>query len=144
MEGLLRKQTVAGDLEELVFCGTGALERLQLVALHQTVSVHGIRFSVDDGDRSVMSIIGVYLPCLDQGLDCYRDHLVELERVVSESELLGPVIVLGDFNAHLGGYLGAGASEPNVQGVLLQEVMERLQLSAVSLGSLASGPGYTY
>ena len=36
------------------------------------------------------------------------------------------------------------AGEPNVQGVLLQEVMERLQLSAVSLGSLASGPGYTY
>ena len=89
-----------------------------------------------------MSIIGVYLPCLDQGLDCYKEHLVELERVVSESELLGPVIVLGNFNAHLKGYVGAG--EPNVQEVLLQEVMKRLQLSAVSLGSLASGPGYTY
>ena len=89
-----------------------------------------------------MSIIGVYLPCLDHRLDCYKEHLVELERVVSESELLGPVIVLGDFNAHLGGYVGAG--EPNVQGVLLQEVVERLQLSAVSPESLASGPGYTY
>ena len=31
------------------------------------------------------------------------EHLVELVRVVSESELLGSVIVLGDFNAHLGG-----------------------------------------
>ena len=76
----------------------------------------GIRFSVDDGDRSVLSIIGVYLPCLDQGLDCYKEHLVELERVVSEFELLGPVIVLGDFNAHLEGYVGTG--EPKVQGVL--------------------------
>ena len=27
---------------------------------------------------------------------------MELERVVSESRLLGPVAVLGDFNAHLG------------------------------------------
>ena len=75
-------------------------------------------------------------------LDCNKEHLVELERVVSESELLGPVIVLGDFNAHLGGYVGPG--EPNVQKVLLQEVMERLHLSTVSLGNLASGPGNTY
>ena len=81
-----------------------------------------------------MSIIGVYLPCLDQGLDCNKEYLVELERVVSESKLLGPVIVLGDFNAHLGGYVGPG--EPNVQKVLLQVVMERLHLSAVSLGLL--------
>ena len=65
--------------------------------------VIGIRFSMDDGDRSVVSVIGVYLPCLDQGVDCYREHLVELERVISESELQGPVMVLGDFNAHLGG-----------------------------------------
>ena len=30
--------------------------------------VIGIRFSMDDGDRSVTSVIGVYLPCLDQGV----------------------------------------------------------------------------
>ena len=28
--------------------------------------VIGIRFSMDDGERSVMSVKGVYLPCLDQ------------------------------------------------------------------------------
>ena len=66
----------------------------------------GIRFSVDDGVRSVMSVIGVYLPCLDQGVDCYREHLIELEMVVSESVQLGPVAVLGDFNAHLGKLCG--------------------------------------
>ena len=53
----------------------------------RTLSCLGIRLSVDDGDKSVMSIIGVYLACLDQGLDCYKEHLVELEIVVSESEL---------------------------------------------------------
>ena len=52
--------------------------------------------------RSLFSIVGVYLPCIDQGVDCYREHLVELEHVVSESRLLGPVAVLGDLNAHLG------------------------------------------
>lgn len=31
----------------------------------------------------MMSATVVYLPCLGQGLDCYREHLIELERVVS-------------------------------------------------------------
>ena len=103
--------------------------------------VIGIRFSMDDGDRSVMTLTGVYLPCLDQGVDCYREHLVELERVISESELQGPVMVLGDFNAHLG---GEAVGEENLQGALLQEVLERCSLSAVSQGAMASGPGYTF
>ena len=54
-----------------------------------------VRFSVDDGDRSLVSVIGAYIPCSDQGLECYRDHLIQLERVVSESSLLSPVVVLG-------------------------------------------------
>ena len=103
--------------------------------------VIGIRFSMDDGDRSVMTLTGVYLPCLDQGVDCYREHLVELERVISESELQGPIMVLGDFNAHLG---GEAVGEENLQGALLQEVLERCSLSAVSQGAMASGPGYTF
>ena len=102
----------------------------------------GIRFSMDNGDNSAVSVIGVYLPCLDQGVDCYREHLVELERVISDSQLLGSVVVLGDFNAHLGG--ARRNAVQNLQGFLLQEVLERCDLSAVSQGALASGPGYTY
>ena len=49
-----------------------------------------------------MSIIGVYLPCLDLEMDLYCDSLIELERVISVSEVWGPVIIAGDFNAHLG------------------------------------------
>ena len=98
----------------------------------------GIRIMMDDGDSSLLTVIEVYLPCLDLGVDCYREHLTELERVVSESRQLVPVTVLGDFNAHL------EAGRQNVQGVLLQEVMEGYELSAVSQGILASGPAYTY
>ena len=67
----------------------------------------------------------------------YREHLVELERVIGESELQGPVMVLGDFNAHL---RGEAVGEQNLQGALLQEVLERCSLSAVSEGAMASGP----
>ena len=56
---------------------------------------------MDDGDHSLVSVIGVYMPCSDQGLECYRDHLIQRERVISESSLLSPVVVLGDFNAHI-------------------------------------------
>ena len=105
----------------------------------------GIRFTVDNTDGSVMSVVGVYLPCLDQGMDIFREYLVELEHVISELELLGPVVVTGDFNAHLGKLGGSrGAGDVNVQGVLLHEMMGRCNLSAVSLGSIASGPGYAY
>ena len=100
----------------------------------------GIRCMVDDGENSLMSVIGVYLPCLDQGVDCYREHMKELERVISESRILGPVTVLGDFNAHLGSW----ECQQNMQGMLLQEMIERCDLNAVSQGILASGPGYTY
>ena len=57
---------------------------------------------------------------------------------MSETRLLGPVTVLGDFNAHL------EVGKQNLQGVLLQEVMERCELSAVSMGAMASGPAYTF
>ena len=98
-----------------------------------------------ENDQSWISILGVYLPCLDLGAELYHDSLVELERVVSESEQLGPVIIAGDFNAHLGPMWGPRAHKsPNIQGVLLGEVLDRCKLHAVSLGDFVSGPDYTY
>ena len=70
---------------------------------------------------------------------------MELERVISEAEQIGSVVVLGDFNAHLGVLGGCrGIGEANQQGVLLEDFLRRCDLNAVSLGYLASGPGYMY
>ena len=82
----------------------------------------GIRFSLDDEDSSVTSVIDVHLPCLSQGVEGYKDHLVEHEHIIRESQLLGLVVVLGDFNAHLGGKGGVG--ERNLQSMLLLEVLQ--------------------
>ena len=58
---------------------------------------------------------------------------------------LGAVIVLGDFNAHLGRLGGArGCGETNAQGVLVGDLMARCHLNAISLGSVATGPCHTY
>ena len=95
------------------------------------VSVEGItsdrlcavRFSIHDGVESLITVIGVYLPCADQGMECYTNHLIELERIINESSVLGKVIVLGDFNAHLGTLGGVrGRGPANTQGVLVSEL----------------------
>ena len=68
-----------------------------------------------------------------------------LEQVITESESLGPAVIVGDFNAHLeklGGSRGLGGS--NVQGVLLHDLLDRCELNVVSLGSISSGETYTY
>ena len=86
------------------------------------------------GDEAWISIIGVYLPCLDLGVELYRESLTELERVISESEHWGPVIIADDFNAHLGPTWGPRAHEnPNFQGILLGEVLDSCKLHIVSL-----------
>ena len=56
----------------------------------------------------LLTVLGVYLPCSDQGLDCFREHLVELETLVSKSQHVGAVVVVGDVNSHIGSLVGQG------------------------------------
>ena len=77
-----------------------------------------VQFSVGVG--SLITVVGVYLPCIDQGLGCYTSHLIGLENVVNESLFLGSVIVLGDLNTRLGALGGVrGRGPANAQGVLV-------------------------
>ena len=48
------------------------------VTLPLTVTVWFI-FVIQMTIDPTVSVIGVYLPCSDQGMDCYRDHLQEFE-----------------------------------------------------------------
>ena len=90
-------------------------------------------------------IIAVYLPGSDMGMECYSEHVIELERVVSEHQPHGPVIVMGDFNAHLGTLGGErGMGQPDQQGILLCQLITRCSLYAVSQASLSQGPLYTF
>ena len=105
--------------------------------------VCGVRFKRDED--SWLSIIGVYLPCADLGMDYYRETLIELERVISDSATHGPVIVAGDFNAHLGHMWGPrGSDAVNSQGLMLGELLNGCKLHAASLSGITSGPEYTY
>ena len=105
----------------------------------------GLRIKLQRHATSEITVLGVYLPCSDMGMECYSEHLVELENLISESERLGPIVIIGDFNAHLG-KLGdvRGQGNPNQQGTLLHQLLVRCKLYAVSLSSISRGPLYTF
>lgn len=89
-----------------------------------------------------LSIIGVYLPSTDHPVSEYVEYLTELESTISAS---GPVMIVGDFNAHLGP-LGCQRNDdaPNPTGRLLFDVICRCDLFAVSQSALANGARYTF
>ena len=101
--------------------------------------------AVLSSEPAELTTLGVYLPCADLGLETYCEHLVELESLILEGQRLGPVLIAGDFNAHLGPLGGVrGQGIPNQQGVLLKQLLDRCELHAVSLSSLSEGPLYTF
>ena len=84
------------------------------ISLISSDRICGIRIKSPCPSADDITIIAVYLPCSDMGMECYSEHLIELERVVSEHQPHGPVIIMGDFNAHLGTLGGErGMGQPN-------------------------------
>ena len=104
--------------------GKKSLDETQICDI-QSDRVCGIRVRKSSDDDTWISILGVYLPCLDLGIDLYCDCLVELETIVSESECFSPVIIAGDLNAHLGSMWGLRAKcNPNLLGTLLGDLLK--------------------
>ena len=152
-EGLGRADARLTDSSGIAHRGCGGVGMVSKKSLDVTPMtdiesdrICGIRVKKLSGyDELWMSIIGVYLPCLDLGINLYRDTLINLERVISEYAHWGPVIIAGDFNAHLDRTWGPRAQDnPNLQGTLLAEVLQRCNLHVASLSKETHGPNHTY
>lgn len=87
-----------------------------------------------------LSILCVYLPCTDHDIEEYKYYLNELDCTIGALQSEGPVIVAGDFNAHL----PTLNSITNTQGRLLSDLINHNSLYPVSCSSIATGPKYTY
>ena len=105
-----------------------ALKSDRMVAIQLTIDAN-----------TCLAVIGVYLPCSDRPIDCYREYLTELESAICMLQVDGPVIVVGDFNAHLGEALST-----NTQGHMVMDLCYHHDLYPVSQSHSASGPKYTY
>ena len=104
-----------------------------------------VEFPSDSHDRTIISVLGVYLPCLDKGIESYREHIIELENLISDSQHFGAVVIAGDFNAHIGCLGGLrGEGQPNHQGLLVKDLIDRCSLHVLSLSGRAEGPNYTF
>ena len=92
-----------------------------------------------------LSIISVHLPSSEYLLDVYKEHLLELVNTTSALQSDSPVLVTGDFNAHLGN-MGdpRGIEDMNTQGQLLFNPISRTELFVASLCHTSSGPSYTF
>lgn len=86
-----------------------------------------------------LSIISVYLSTTECPVDMYNEYLLELENAVHALQTDGPVLIMGDFNAHISNlHYGHGNCESNLHGYLLMNVMKH------TLCELNSGPDFTY
>ena len=75
-------------------------------------------------DDTWLSIISMYLPTADLSTNTYEEYLIELENAISFLQFDGPVLVLGDFNAHLGSLGGIqGSGDINAHGQLLMDLI---------------------
>ena len=79
--------------------------------------------------HGVLTVTGVYLPSSDHPLETFREYLSDLEGMISSLQRNGPIIIAGDFNAHLGRDSGPWVcGDKNAQGTLLQEFIHRASL----------------
>lgn len=90
-------------------------------------------------------IIGVYLPSSDHPMAEYVDYLVDLESIVLSLQASGPVVVVGDFNAHLGN-LGCARNHDvtNQVGQMLFDVIDKCDLYTALQSALTCGESYTF
>ena len=103
-----------------------------------------VAVQLDVSCSTILSIIGVYLPA-DGPLSVYKEYLQELENIVCALQTAGPVLITGDFNAHIGMINNSRAHcQSNHQGKLLMEMIDRTGHYAVSLSDLTTGPIHTY
>ena len=124
--------------------GVGFIWRrsLNITPIHSVISDRFcvIQLELSQCKPCLLSIISVYLPSSDHSLDEYTGYLSELENTISTLKSSGPVMLVGDFNAHIPEVCGTG----NKQGELLLQTIHSHDLFVASTSSLSNGPNYTF
>ena len=110
--------------------------------------VCGVRLllpSTQGHSKRYLTILGVYMPSADQPQETYTSYLEIVEHAVSQFSNDGPLVVMGDLNAHLGSRVCDNPQQScNSRGQQWLNLCESLSLHNISSSSLSSGPSYTY
>ena len=90
-------------------------------------------------------IVAVYLPQQACAIASFHEELAQLQTIITKLTGKGSILIVGDFNCHLGedcGKRGWGTTTP--QGRLLKDICMENQLEIADLSDRCSGPKYTY
>ena len=93
------------------------------------------------GVERCLSIVGIYMPNAAQPQDVYDSYFDSVDHCISQLSKKGPLLVLGDLNAHLG---SRDTSVINSRGNKWIKMIDEHSLINTSLCSIAFGPTYTY
>lgn len=104
-----------------------------------------IAIQVRLSNNKMIYFIGVYLPATNQPIEQFRKYSHDLKHVVNILHQQGAVIVLGDFNGHIGTHGGPRSfSAINNPGLEIIHLIKRMGLLSVNSQSVCKGPIATY
>ena len=92
-------------------------------------------------------VLNVYMPSIDKPEDTFEDTVDVLESLIREYSKSGNIVVMGDFNAHLGASCGVrGTGHCDAKGARLRDAMynESVQMICADTSPRGSGPMYTF
>ena len=90
----------------------------------------------------IFSILGVYMPSANHTSDEYSSCLNVVEHLISQLTAVGPLIVAGDVNAHIGS--ADDGKAPNNRGGMWNSLIDEYSLYSATIGCQYSGPSCTY
>ena len=90
-------------------------------------------------------IIGVYLPCTSESMVIYKRYVEQLENIIYQLHARGTLIIMGDFNAHIGNLGGPRCfGEINSRGLAIRDMIESFELQSINSLNICEGPIETY
>lgn len=96
-------------------------------------------------DDNYIYIIGVYQPTISDPVDTFNHTLQLLENVLLQFCDNGTVIVLGDFNAHIGLLAGERSfAKTNFRGRRVYRILDDSELFSINSLNMCKGPIETF
>lgn len=90
-------------------------------------------------------VIGVLLPSTNISIDEYKQTVEWVEKLFDEYSEIGPVFIMGDFNAHLSKHFGAkNHSRANERGLVIESFIAERDLISITSQLESCGPDYTF
>ena len=91
-----------------------------------------------------LTILGLYMPSAELPQETLSLYLESVEHLISQLNSDGPLLVVGDFNAHLGSRDSEDPHSCNYRGNQWNTHIEDHTLYNVSLGCGSTGPTHTF